>query len=227
MMVHGFQCCRKFPFLLSLCVFLKWSFYWRGQLGSDGKSRQRFGRWDGTWFGRLHRYVVFLFILLLVLSILPLMLINMCLYCQVPQNLKTYTGLGNMSSVDTSWCCCCSVLIVEPFFLLFLRWKLFCLGTHGVLQLHHVNGALVDIFLYDGLPDSPSGLPVPMLVLNVLKVQRCVEVFEDSTLVCWMFKKSNVELKFLKLDTKSLLQVLLEDSLWPWDWSWCCSDWTK
>jgi len=41
-------------------------------------------------------------------------------------------------------------------------------GTHGVLQLHHVNGALVDIFLYDGLPDSPSGLPVPMYFWKIL-----------------------------------------------------------
>ena len=46
-----------------------------------------------------------------------------------------------------------------------------------------MNGALVDIFLYDGLPDSPSGLPVPMLVLNVLKVQRFVEAFEDPMMV--------------------------------------------
>ena len=39
-------------------------------------------------------YVVFLFILLLVLSIMPLMSINMCLYCQVPQNQKTILGWG-------------------------------------------------------------------------------------------------------------------------------------
>ena len=101
-----------------LCSFPKMIFCLKGATGLRWKAMPEIWLWRGDLIW-LFTQVHILFKLLLGLLILPILLINMCFYCQVsqPQNMGEI-----LSSVYTSrccsccCCCCCSVLIVEPFF---------------------------------------------------------------------------------------------------------------
>ena len=102
MMVHGFQCCRKFPFVFVFVSFLKVIFLLKGATGLRWKVTPEIWplRGDLIWlFTQVRSLLVH--IVACVVDFAPYVDKYVSILSGSPKP-KTYTGLGNMSSVDTS-----------------------------------------------------------------------------------------------------------------------------